>query len=297
MKSQSFPTLVVTEISSYAEYISHKTKHHAACLKNSLFEKSVIPDDRTEFTLQGYCYVCQSVVDFRVDFEHAYPVDGVLTPNWRERLICQGCHLNNRMRAAIHLFDLQSEPKAESKIYLTEQTTILYTWFKQSFPDVTGSEYLGNAVGYGCFSNTGIRNETLTRLSFENQMFDYILSFDVFEHIPNYPKALAECCRCLTPKGKLFFTVPFEKASEKNIVRACLSPTGEIIHLLPAEYHGDPLCSDGSLSYYLFGWELLDDLKMAGFKSARALLYWSRELGYLGGEQLLLVAVKDITAP
>lgn len=290
---QGIITLVFSEISSYTEYVCHKEKHHDIDLKKWLVEKSLIPGGRTEFTVKGYCYVCQSNVDFWVDFEHAYTVDNMLTPNWRERLICPGCHLNNRMRAAMHLFDMHCKPKTGASIYLTEQTTLLYNWFKKNFPDVIGSEYLGDTVSYGSCNNDGIRNETLARLSFMNEAFDYILSFDVFEHIPNYKKALTECSRCLKPQGVLFFSVPFEKASEKNIIRARISQSGEIIHLLPAEYHGDPLCSDGSLSYYIFGWEILDDLKMAGFQSSKALLYWSRELGYLGGEQLLLAAVKD----
>jgi hypothetical protein len=36
----------------------------------------------------------------------------------------------------------------------------------------------------------------------------------------------------------------------------------------------------------------LDELRDAGFVEANALLYWSRELGYLGGEQILFKARK-----
>jgi SAM-dependent methyltransferase len=114
----------------------------------------------------------------------------------------------------------------------------------------------------------------------------------VFEHIPNYKKALAECCRCLKPGGMLLFSVPFVKTSAKNIVRAQVSNTGEVIHLLPPEYHGDPLRSEGCLSFYHFGWEILDELNTMRFKDVKALLYWSQELGYLGGEQVIFMATK-----
>jgi len=67
-----------------------------------------------------------------------------------------------------------------------------------------------------------------------------------------------------------------------------------VSHVLPPEYHGDPLQSGGCLSFYQFGWELLDELKAMGFKDATALLYWSRELGYLGGEQILFTATKAL---
>jgi len=292
LRNRSVPELNISEILSYKDYSHYTMEHRDTNLANRLFEKNLIPDTRTKFTFNGYCYVCRKYVDFLVDFEYSSKVDGVLTPNWRERLVCPGCHLNNRMRAVAHIFDRECQPNRESRIYITEQTTALYKWFKQSFPHVCGSEYLGCSVDYGSCNKNGIRNEDFTHLSFNNDEFNYILSFDVFEHIPNYKKALEECCRCLKPGGILYFSVPFVKTAERNIVRAYLSNTGEVINLLPPEYHGDPLSSDGCLCFYHFGWEILDELNTMGFKDAKALLYWSKEFGYLGGEQLILVATK-----
>ena len=51
---------------------------------------------------------------------------------------------------------------------------------------------------------------------------------------------------------------------------------GTISHLLPPEYHADPLC------FYHFGWDLLDALRSLGFRDTLALIYWTGELGYLG---------------
>ena len=290
------PALSISEVLSYEDYNHHAHENRETDLANRSFEKNLIPDNCSEFKYNGYCFICRTYVDLLVDFEYAYKLDGVLTPNWRERLVCPGCHLNNRMRAVVHIFNQSCQPNYKSSIYITEQTTALYKLFEHSFPYVCGSEYLGDSVDYGTCNSQGIRNEDLTELSFDNDKFDYILSFDVFEHIPNYTKALAECCRCLKPGGMLFFSVPFVKTSEKNIVRAQVSNTGEVIHLLPPEYHGDPLHSDGCLSFYHFGWEILDELNAMRFKDVKALLYWSRELGYLGGEQVIFVATKCTSA-
>ena len=292
VQGKSIPTLSISALSSYEDYNHHAIEHQDTSLASWLFEKSIIPNTCTEFTFNGYCYVCRTSVDFLVDFQYSYQLDGVLMPNWRERLVCPGCHLNNRMRAAVHIFDRECKPERRSAIYITEQTTALYTWLRKSFLHVCGSEYLGDSVDYGSCNNNGIRNEDLTQLSFDNDEFDYILSFDVFEHIPDYKKALSECCRCLKPGGILYFSVPFVKTAANNIVRACLSDVGEAIHLLPPEYHADPLSSDGCLSFYQFGWEILDDLRTLGFRDAKALLYWSREFGYLGGEQIIFMATK-----
>ena len=93
--------------------------------------------------------------------------------------------------------------------------------------------------------------------------------------------------------GALFFSVPFELHSEKNIVRAAMNVDGEINHFMPPEYHGDPLNPEGCLCFYHFGWELLDDLKSAGFETATAMIYWSKEFAYLGENQILFLAEKS----
>jgi len=286
------PELSITEISSYKDYCRHVYETEAQKIANLLFEKSLIPDKGNSFTFNGYCYTCRTQVDFMVDFEYSSESYGVIMPNWRERLVCPRCHLNNRMRAIVHVFNQECKPNRASNIYITEQTTALYKVFKRLFPHIVASEYLGEDVAYGVCNSNGIRNENLTMLSFGGNKFDHILSFDVFEHIPNYTQALAECFRCLKPGGRLFFSVPFVKTSEKNIIRAYVSNSASVVHLLPPEYHGDPLQSDGCLCYYHFGWELLDELSAIGFTDTKSLLYWSSELGYLGGEQVILMATK-----
>ena len=290
----SAPALRVSKVISYEDYMHYANENQQTDMVNSAFEKALIPDSSRQFKYNGYCYVCKTLVEFIVDFNYAYEVEGVLMPNWRERLVCPICRLNNRMRAVVHVFDLECHPNRDFNIYITEQTTGLYKLFKKTFPNLIGSEYFGGSViDYGNAINNGIRNEDLTQLSFSNDQFDCILSFDVFEHIPNYRKALAECYRCIKPGGILLFSVPFVRTSEKNIVRAYLSQAGEIVHLLPPEYHGDPINSDGCLCFYHFGWEMLEDIKTVGFKNPQALLYWSKEFGYLGGVQLIFAAKKE----
>ena len=292
-KQKSIPPLDISEAFSYKDYNIYIDTHRDTNLAIQSSENSLLPSTPTEFTVNGYCYICKTNVDFLVDFKYSYEVDGVVTPNWRERLVCPSCLLNNRMRAIAHVFEDTLHPKRNAKIFITEQTTSLYKLIRQSFPKTIGSEYLGDVVDSGKCDDNGIRNEDLTHLSFDNDAFDYIMSFDVFEHIPDYKRALAECYRCLKPGGILYFTVPFVKTSEKNIVRARLSGTGEVIHLLDPEYHGDPLSSNGCLCFYHFGWEILDDLRELGFEDAKALIFWSLQLGYLGGHQIILLASKS----
>lgn len=286
------PPLALTEISSYAEYQKYRQAREAVSHANWLLERSLIPQSPGSSHLDGYCFVCKRQVPFLVDFLYSSEEDGVPTPNWRERLVCPHCQLNNRMRAVVQIFAQVCSPAATASIYLTEQTTPLYRRLKHDFAALRGSEFLGASSARGAADKRGIRNEDLTQLSFADASQDYILSFDVFEHVPAYKAAFAECWRCLKPGGQLVFSVPFIRDAERNLVRATLSASGEITHLLPPEYHGDPISDAGCLCFYHFGWEMLDELLEVGFVKSCALLYWSRELGYLGGEQLLFVATK-----
>jgi SAM-dependent methyltransferase len=287
------PDLNIQYIPSYGDYEKHITEYQRRFDEISLIEQQLIFSSRSEFTVNGVCYVCKKRVDFHVDFRYACKVNGVLTPNWRESLVCPQCGLNNRMRAAIQIFQQECRPAPDSRIYISEQTTPLYSLLTNNYLHVKGSEYRGDSMPYGENKKTGLRNEDLTKLSFKNKEFDYILSFDVLEHVPNYRKALSECFRCLKPDAVFYFSVPFIKDQIKNLVRACINGKGEVNHILPPEYHGDPINPGGCLCFHQFGWELLDELNDIGFKNVNALLYWSRELGYLGGLQVQFIATKN----
>jgi len=240
----------------------------------------------------GYCAACAMPRRFKTDPE-APGLDPSVMPNWREGLLCRGCSLNSRMRASIHLFLWALGPEPRSRIYLTEQITALYRWVKLRFPDAVGSEYLRDGTQRGSSSRYGIRHEDLTALSFVDESFDAVISLEVIEHIPNFREALSECARVLKPGGKLLLSVPFHRGPD-HLQRARVRDDGTIEHLLPPEYHGNPLDPRGCLCFHHFGWDIIDFLKAAGFRQAAAYSIWSRALGYLAGEGDIIqfIAVK-----
>lgn len=279
-------------ITSYEEYLRHVANMETVYMQRQAAELQLIPDAAT-FAVNGSCYVCQQPVDFLVDFQYAYQtIAEQRIPNWRERLVCPSCGLNNRLRASIHLFEQECHPTETDNIYITEQVTPLYQWLRKKYENTIGSEYIGNAVILGQENAAGIRNEDMTCLTFPDSAFDHILSFDVFEHIPAYQKAFQECFRCLRSRGHLLFSVPFLRNAPQTLIRARVLPDGKIEHVLPAEYHGNPINEQGSLCFYHFGWDMLDTLREIGFTDVAALLYWAQEFGYLGGEQIVFLASK-----
>ncbi|MBE9044092.1 class I SAM-dependent methyltransferase [Pleurocapsales cyanobacterium LEGE 10410] len=293
--SQVLPHFSYLRASSFEEYQQLTRVNQELYFLMQDVEKTILYNhqDQDQFKLNGYCYVCDAFSDFKIVRRRSKPnIDGLKIPNWREGLSCVSCGLNNRKRGALHIFDRTCSPNQKSKIYLTEQISPLYKYVASKFPLVVGSEYMGEKIPYGSMTNNGIRNESLTCLSFEKDEFDYILSLDVFEHIPDYIQAFKECLRVLKPKGKLVLSVPFRLNSPSNIIRAKVDDRGDIIHLAKAQYHGDPMGKAGVLCYQDFGWQMLDQMRDIGFSSVEAIIYRSRFYGYLGNNHTIFIGQK-----
>jgi hypothetical protein len=239
------------------------------------------------FSVPGYSYTAKRNVNFLVDFQ--YSTEGIV--NWREHVTCPATHLNNRMRGTIHIFDTEMNFRKDSSLYLTEQITPMFSYFRKKYNKVTGSEYLGNNIPGGDIDAKGRRHEDLTKLSFQDGEFDAIVSLDVIEHIPSYKRAFEEAFRVIKRGGRLLWTVPFNPSQIRNTIRAEIV-NGKIVHLLPPEYHGDPLSDAGCLCFTNFGWEMLEQVRAAGFRDAYAIPLQSLEFGYLGDLQLQFIAVK-----
>jgi hypothetical protein len=243
------------------------------------------------FHFAGRCSVCERGTEFLVDDQFAFRLpDGVLAPNWRERQVCAHCGLNSRMRASLEFLRECSGATPDDLIYCTEQSTQLFREVAARFPLTLGSEYLRDGTEPGQIGPANLRCEDVTRLSFPDCSFEYILSFDVLEHVPDYRRALEEFLRCLRPEGTLLLSVPFNLAEEETLVRARLTGDGSIEHLLPPEYHGDPLSASGALCFYHFGWSLLSELQETGWRQAAVHLYASEARGHLGGPHFLISA-------
>lgn len=259
-------------------------------------EQAMIPEKETgAFDIEGFCAVCGEKSLFRPSFMYASKnkLGGRnLIPNWREHLACEKCGFIMRLRAAIHLLYTQTHLNEKSSLYLSERVTPLYTHLQGRFPNLVGSEYLGDRVPLGA-ERDGIRNENLEQLTFKDDIFDCILSFDVLEHVTDEMVAFRECYRCLKRGGLLFFSVPFAYDRDEKVIRAKVLSNGSIEHLMEPEYHGNPLDHENtSLCFRYFAWDVLKDLQSIGFAETKVLHYWSRDYAYLGKFGFFILARK-----
>ena len=266
------------------QYESQPTRKNCERLKSVwLATGSLIESLQGRETLQGFCVACGCVQCLNV---HELDWDGT-----REGLACSVCGLSARLRVSLHV--LERFAKRDSAIYITEQCTPLYAWMQPRYANLTGSEFEPDAArraelaavlksmgGHGA-----IDYQDVTALSLPDASMDFVVSGDVLEHVPEPALAFGEFSRVLRKDGWLIATFPFND-SEDSLIRASLVD-GQVVHHLPAEYHGDPI-SGGVLCFRHFGWDVLDMATEAGFKHCRMAMAWAPEAGIMYGHWLLL---------
>ncbi len=202
--------------------------------------------------------------------------------NWREGLAANG--LNSRLRAVLRVIDgaLSGQHASAISIYAAEAISPFAMLLRGRFPRFLGSEYIPSAAARR--SLFPIPHEDLTRLSFPSDSFDVVITNEVLEHVPDLDSALSEMARVLRPGGWHIGTHPFHSRRAHGELRTRLVD-GEVINVLPPEYHQDPLdTAGGALVFEIPGWDILARAREAGFQHARMRLIASERFGCFSSE-------------
>ncbi|MBD2550633.1 methyltransferase domain-containing protein [Microcystis elabens FACHB-917] len=210
----------------------------------------------------------------------------VLHPNCRETITADGVVSRQRaqllvLRQLIEAGELP--PLAEQRLYLNEAVTGYADYLRQRCLGLRCSEYLPEPDHplRGKVAHRDVR-----RLNLPPASMQCLICNEVLEHVEELLPALESMAAVLTLGGYLLATVPLAYGQQASIVKAVWRGEGQEPELLmEAEWHGDPVNAErGSLVYRIPGWDLLDQLKAAGFRRAELHAISSQRYGVLGAE-------------
>ena len=181
----------------------------------------------------------------------------VARDSWlRDHYLCASCGSIPRERALMHVIDThfpawrtmtihESSPSARGASLRLAAHCPGYVG-SQYFPDGTPGSMVGP-----------FRCENLEALTFADESIDLHVTQDVLEHIFHPERMFRELARTLKPGGAHVFTVPLVNRHEPSRRRARLTPRGEVVHLAPAQYHGNPVSDDGALVTFDWGYDIV----------------------------------------
>ena len=216
----------------------------------------------------GYCPICQREVTF------------VLKDAWaRDFLFCDGCWSVPRQRAMIHVLDVTRPRWREERLWELAPAGPASALLARQSRGYVGTQYWpdvkpGSAVD-------GVRCEDIERPSFPDASVDIVVCSDVFEHVFDADVALQQVARILADGGVMIWTVPRYLDLEVSRRRAVRTADG-VEHLLPVEYHGDPVNDDGILVTFDWGQDLAARIKEASGMTTVSYKIDARELGIVG---------------
>jgi SAM-dependent methyltransferase len=224
------------------------------------------------YSHDGFCPCCEKAVTFTA------------AEDWyRDHLICSNCNCLVRERAlALVLNELfpnwrtlrihESSPadRGISKKLRLQAPRYLASHF---FPDRKLGEFIGD-----------FRNENLEQQTFFDEIFDLVISLDVMEHVFEPKKVYQEIYRTLRKNGHYIHTFPIRKWQvESTVQRAKLGQNGVVEHLvLPAEYHGNPIDSSGSLVTHDYGYDIAQQIAEWAPFDVRISRFWDHHHGIIG---------------
>lgn len=219
-------------------------------------------EETYRFEHAGFCPICETQVIFQAD-----------GPYFRNTLKCPSCGSAPRARAVANVLEQHFPMWRSMRIHeCSPANRGISAKMQRECPLYVGTHY-NPSVPFGSIGPHGYRSEDLEAQTFDDGIFDLVVTQDVFEHLLRPDLAIKEIARTLKPGGAHICTVPMVRKHSPSIRRAELI-SGKVHHLVAKpEYHGNPIDPSGSLVTVAWGYDLA---------------------GYLAHHSQLIVTIVDV---
>lgn len=193
----------------------------------------------------GICPVCEKNTAFNV-----------WGASFRDAYLCNACGCNPRQRSVNYVLDKLFPNWRSLRIHESSpgDTQLSHKLAKECAQYVP-TQYVPS-MEFGKTHQDGWRNENLESQTFDDEVFDIVITQDVFEHIFNPDLAIREIARTLKPGGAHICTVPLVMQAEASRRRASLTSDGIVAHIHAPDYHWNPVDENGSLVTVDWGFDI-----------------------------------------
>ncbi len=274
-------------IASYEDYLQLGEENIGVFRKRFEVEKMLSKTYFSAFRLPGHNQMVNKNVNYHVDDDRPFSIDGLKFPDFRNSLICDTTQTSSILRACSLLLNRYVDKNLPTCMMINELSAPLYAFYKKKIKTLNTCVFPHQEA---IKSLKGIQVEKPAQLSFADGQFDLFISAEVLQFTPNYKQAFAEIYRCLKPGGTAILIMPFRLDQIQNEIRAVVNDSGSIKHLQTPLYFDDPaLPKRQLLCFQQFGWEALNQLKASGFKEVKAHIIWSLYLGIMGDNVVITV--------
>lgn len=182
----------------------------------------------------------------------------------REGAICAFCRANGRtMNLAAAL--LEDVAASKGRRYKNIRQAADADLVIAEINEVEGvHKNLARMRGLSFSEYGGENSQDVMALTYPDSTFDYVLTSDTLEHVPDFDLALSEIRRVLKSGGKHIFTIPVIWR-RKTRCRASLVD-GKIVHHLPPSTHaGRHANPEDWIVFNEFGGDVAERIEAAGF--------------------------------
>lgn len=235
-------------------------------------EKPAVDADNP-LIIDGYCPICEHSARF------------VAKGPWlRGTLICGTCENGSvpRERALAHVLTRVAPNWRQLRVHESSPATRgISAKIRKECAAYTGSHFfpdqpMGTEV-------RGYRNENLEAQTFQDGVFDLVITLDVFEHVFQPGRMIKEIHRTLKPGGIYLCTFPIRKHQvESHKPRALLRADGTVEFLEEPEYHGNPINNEGALVTFDYGYTVHQMLSRWADFDVEISRFSNQDMGILG---------------
>lgn len=188
----------------------------------------------------GFCHCCRLQVVFSSS-------DGWL----RDHYACSNCGSVPRERNIMRALDELVPAWTDKTIHESSPSNMRLRDFASNYK----YSFYEPGVDSGARLPNGGTSENLERLSISSNTLDVFITQDVLEHVFDPEASVKEVMRTLRVGGWYLFTTPRSPYLGESVRRAKLVD-GEVVNVLPPEYHGSPIGDGRVLVTFDWGQDL-----------------------------------------